>query len=92
MAIADNRITPKLMRIMQELKTLPQKAFQTFVDATPIAGGNARRKTKLVGSQIRADYDYATRLDQGYSKKRPEGMTKPTERFIKAEVKKIIRK
>lgn len=89
---ANNRITPSLMRIVSKLSTVPKKAFDVFIANTPVASGNARRKTKLVGNAIRADYAYATRLDEGYSRKRPEGMTKPTERFLSDEVKKIMRK
>jgi hypothetical protein len=52
--------------------------YPTFRASTPIRSGNARRSTVMVGNEIRAQYPYATRLDQGYSKQSPEGMTQPT--------------
>ena len=48
---------------------------------------------KLVNKRtINADYPYAKRLDQGYSKKAPRGMSKPTGEFIKALVKIILKR
>lgn len=85
-------MTPALKRIANQLTKLPQKAFNVFKDNTPVATGNAKRKTQLVGNEIRANYPYASRLDDGYSRKRPQGMTRPTENFIKDELNRIIRK
>ena len=92
MAMTNNKIAPALDKIASQLKELPKKAYNVFKDNTPVASGNARRNTSLVGNEIRANYAYATRLDEGYSKKRPNGMTRPTEAFIKDELKRIMRK
>ncbi len=70
-----------------------RQAYQYFVAKTPVQSGNARRKTRLQASTITGDYPYAERLDSGYSKQAPDGMTKPTEAYITqlmaAEVKKL---
>jgi hypothetical protein len=88
-----DRITPSITRINERLEKVPQAALDYFVKKTPKRGGNARRKTKLVNKKIiSADYPYAKRLDKGYSKKAPEGMSKPTGDFIKALVKIILKR
>lgn len=75
---------------MTKLNHLPQEAYDHFVSITPIDTGNARRSTRLVGNKtIEANYAYARRLDEGYSKQARGGMTKPTEKFIKDRVKQI---
>jgi hypothetical protein len=86
-----NTITSSLKRVQKKLNNLPKEAYQEFVDETPIRSGNARRKTRLQGKTINANYPYAKRLDEGYSKQSPDGMTKPTEAFIKKRVKQILR-
>jgi hypothetical protein len=68
-------------------KTLAQIAFKTWVDYTPIASGNARRRTKLKNTEIHADYAYALRLDQGWSNQfKGQGMSKPTLKEIQKYV------
>ena len=86
-----NTITSSLKRIQKKLNKLPQEAYQEFVQETPIRTGNARRKTRLQGKTINANYPYAKRLDEGYSQQSPDGMTKPTEEFIRKRVKQILR-
>ena len=89
-----------IKEIKKELKKVPQEAYDFFVKATPIKTGNARRKTKLKNGVIQADYAYAEVLDKGRhmttrgargSDQAPEGMTKPTEKFIQDRVNKIFR-
>jgi hypothetical protein len=79
---------------------LPQEAFNEFVHNTPVATGNARRKTRLRGKTIHADYQYAGVLDKGRhmtnkglrgSEQAPEGMSKPTSEFIRKRVRQIVR-
>jgi hypothetical protein len=62
----------------KELSKLTQDAHTFFVKETPIRSGNARRSTYTQGNNIVADYPYASRLDEGYSRQSPEGMTNPT--------------
>lgn len=87
-----NRISSDIQRIQKELNELPKEAKKEFVKNTPIRSGNARRNTRLNKDTIEANYPYAQRLDEGYSKQSPDGMTKPTEKFIQRRVKQIMRK
>jgi hypothetical protein len=70
------------------------KAYTKFRQSTPIKTGNARSHTTLdKGSNtIYADYPYAQRLDDGWSKQAPEGMVNPTIAFIETLVEQEIRK
>lgn len=71
-------------------KELSKVAFQTWRANTPVRSGNARRNTKQKENEIHANYAYAKRLDEGYSKQKPNGMSKPTieavQRYLKDEV------
>jgi hypothetical protein len=88
--IKDN-ITGTLKSIEKKLANIPKEAFAEFVKDTPVRSGNARRNTKLEGTKIKAGYSYAQKLDSGYSKQSPEGMSKPTELFIKKRLAAILR-
>jgi hypothetical protein len=82
-------------------KNISTVAYNAYKDNTPIGDpnrwksrrapknykpGNARRKTKLQGNEIQADYPYAKRLEEGWSTQAPDGMTKPTIEEIRAYV------
>jgi len=73
-------------------KTLVKETYDYFVDATPIRTGNARRSTRLRGTTIDANYPYAERLDEGYSRQAPKGMTGPTEKFLEKRINDLIGK
>lgn len=89
----DDKITGDIRKKMAQLHALPQQALDEFVDLTPIRGGNARRSTRLKNpTTISANYPYAQRLDQGYSKQAPQGMTKPWERWFTNKLKQIFGK
>lgn len=81
-----------LDKISRDLGTIPRDAHKVWVDNTAKRSGNARSKTTLNGNTIKAAYPYAERLDKGWSKQTPQGMSKPTERFIQQELRKKIRK
>lgn len=70
-------------------KVVAQKAFTFFRAQTPIRTGRARRSTSLSGSDIQALYPYAQRLDQGYSPQAPNGMSRPTDKFVKDYIKSV---
>jgi hypothetical protein len=89
--IVVNNITPSATRIQNALARLPQEAYKVFKDNTPIKTGNARRKTRLSGDTIRADYPYAEKLNEGYSKQAPQGMVTPTEKFLRKRIREILR-
>lgn len=87
-------IKNRLSRLEQGLDKVPEKAFVKFRQTTPIKSGNARKKTSLTknaqGGQINGDYPYVNRLNEGYSKQAPTGMTSPTIEYIKTVVKRIL--
>lgn len=85
-----DEITPMLRRQRKELERLLPRAYREFLKNTPKRTGNARRRTHLDNDSIQANYAYAQRLDEGWSKQSPEGMVKPTMEFMEAEFKKII--
>ena len=90
--IGDN-LTPVLAGMQKKLQQYPQDAEDKFVSLTPIRSGNARSKTRLVNNTyIDAAYPYAQRLDQGWSRQAPSGMTKPFEAWMKTKVKQIFGK
>ena len=67
-----------------------REAGAYFKSKTPIDKGNARRNTRTNGLVIKADYAYADRLDNGWSKQAPGGMSDPTIDFIQREVDKRV--
>lgn len=82
-----------LARIQSDLKNLSTEVYKEFVKNTPIDKGNARENTRLVRyKKIVADYPYAVRLNNGWSKQAPKGMVKPTEEWLKRRIKQIVRK
>lgn len=84
-------ISKRIQQLEDQTKStkLAQEAYKYFRGVTPIKTGNARRNTHLVGDTIEADYPYAQRLDNGYSKQAPSGMVKPTDKFVQDYIKKI---
>lgn len=95
-----NTMAASIKRIQRKLDKLPQEAYNVFKNNTPVKTGNARRSTKLKGNTIEANYQYAQVLDKGRhmtrrgmrgSEQAPEGMTKPTEQYIKKRVGQILK-
>jgi hypothetical protein len=88
----NNTTGKKLANIEKQLRKLPAEAADVFKQNTPVKTGNAKSKTSLRGQDsIVADYPYAQKLDDGYSKQAPQGMTKPTKRFIKQRINQIVK-
>lgn len=85
-----NNIKPLLNKQKKQIAKLPDEAYKFFVKETPIRSGNARRNTRLRKNVINADYPYAQRLDEGYSKQSPQGMTQPTLDFVAERFNKIM--
>lgn len=63
-----------------------------FKRITPIRSGNARRRTRANQREIIADYPYAKRLDNGYSKQAPEGMTVPSYAYFRQQLNAYLRR
>lgn len=85
-------MTKSLEDIKKRLTPLPAKTFNYFVAVTPVRSGRARRSTRLDKETIVANYPYAERLDQGYSKQAPRGMTEPTVKYFEQQVQTAMRK
>ena len=79
----------KAEALRAKLEALPVPASKYFQKTTPIRTGNARSKTRLVGNTINADYPYATKLNEGYSRQARTGMTKPTIARIRELIRRI---
>jgi hypothetical protein len=87
-----NNINPRINRTQKLLDAIPKKAHMKFKTVTPIKSGNAKRNTDFNGTDtISGNYNYANRLNKGWSKQARNGMTEPTIDFIRNEVRKIVR-
>ena len=77
-------------------RDVPTKAHTHYRNLTPVRSGNARNKTKLrTGSDkhtIAANYPYAKRLDTGWSRQAPDGMSEPTIKYIEALIQSKVRR
>lgn len=87
-----DQITGQIRRVRQQLRQVPQQAYDKFVDLTPVRSGNARRRTRLRGDVIEANYAYAERLDQGWSRQAPQGMTRPWQAWLDRQLRRIFGK
>lgn len=68
------------------------EAYKVFLKNTPYRTGNAYNNTELERNDIVADYPYAVRLDNGWSKLKPQGMSAPTIQFLQDYIKKNLGK
>jgi hypothetical protein len=86
-------LTKKFKDAAAVKREVMKPAFDFFVKTTPIRSGNARSKTTLNNDVIDANYPYAGKLDSGYSKQAPKGMTEPAlkelTRLVKLYIKRI---
>ena len=81
--LVTNRMGPSIGKIVSKFERLPKEAYKYWKGITPVRTGNARRRTRLQGRKIKANYNYAVPLDQGRSIQAPKGMSKPTEQYIR---------
>lgn len=88
--VTENTIPAATRRIQRQLNKLPDEAYDVFYKETPIRTGNARSKTRLRGDTIDANYPYAQRLDDGYSRQSPRGMILPTMQYLRKRLRQII--
>jgi hypothetical protein len=90
------KVTVKHDDIIGALKDIPDgvmiKAGKYFKRITPKDKGYARSHTTYSESGIKAQYPYAHRLDTGWSKQAPDGMSEPTEEYIEQLIFKNARK
>jgi hypothetical protein len=90
--IGVDKISTNIKKKIAQLDAVPGQAYTFFKAHTPIRTGNARSRTVLKKDTIVAAYPYAQRLDDGYSRQAPDGMTKPTEAFVKKTTDKIMKR
>lgn len=90
--ITRDTVTLKLKALIDDIEDMPAEAHRVWLKNTPKRTGNARKRTKLKGNTINANYGYAQPLDEGWSKQSPEGMFKPTVEHLKKWLKKKVRK
>ena len=90
--IGTNKMNTSLKGKIALLDAVPGQAYTFFKAHTPIKTGNARSRTVLKKDTIIAAYPYAQRLDNGYSRQAPDGMSKPTEAFVQKTVDKIMKR
>lgn len=69
-----------------------QATGEYFREITPRRSGNARRRTVVSPRQIQARYPYAARLDSGYSRQAPQGMTQPAWRYFQNRLRRRFRR
>ena len=83
-----SNISKRLKMLEKELNTdsLVDIAHPVYKKLTPKRSGNARNKTKKGKDGINLNYPYAKRLEDGYSRQAPSGMTDPTIDFIRRYV------
>ena len=84
-------INLRITQLKQNLDPIKmaKAAYKVFYRYTPVKTGNARRNTTVNQNEINAHYPYAQRLDNGYSKQSPTGMTKPTMAWLQSYVKQV---
>lgn len=85
-----NNISKKIAKFQIGVKGLKKEALDEFVSLTPVRTGNARRHTILKGNAIEANYSYANRLDDGYSRQAPNGMVKPFSKWLSNRLRQIF--
>lgn len=88
-----SNIGRRLDRVNQRIDKISPKALKKFRELTPKDQGNARRKTKLQSNNtIVADYPYAVRLNEGWSKQAPKGMVEPFLKWLRAQTRIILKR
>jgi len=84
-----------IIKLFDQLETSITKAWQEtgtfFKNTTPVRTGNARSRTRTVGDRISGDYGYAGRLDDGWSKQAPQGMSDPSIEYFEKQIDNIVR-
>jgi hypothetical protein len=86
-----NNISPRLRRIESQFPAIKKHGYEEFRKVTPKRTGNAKNSTTLRGDEIQGNYAYANRLNEGYSRQAPKGMTDPTIDSVQKYVRRIVR-
>lgn len=81
--ITQGNLSRRARQLTQAFESLPGDAHKQFQSITPIDTGRARQSTDIRGNEIQANYPYANRLNEGYSRQARNGMTNPTIEWIR---------
>lgn len=90
LTMKDTLLKAKLKDLAEIEKRVMPLLYAEFEKDTPIRSGYARQHTLLSNNIIDADYVYAQRLDEGYSKQAPKGMSQPTLELAKKIIPALI--
>ena len=86
----------EVMDMFAKMSVMPEEvmsdAGKYFKQITPRNKGYAQDNTKTKQETITAGYPYAGRLDDGWSKKAPKGMSEPTIKEIDNLIDDYIKK
>ena len=84
--VDDRDFKALMQRIEREAVSSWNNTGSYFKKITPKDTGNARRNTRTKTKEILADYAYAGRLDEGWSKQAPNGMTDPAIEYFEKDL------
>ena len=88
-----SQIAKDITKLKGRVSDFPEQALDKFKELTPIDTGNARKSTTLKNNKtILANYPYAQRLNEGWSKQAPEGMFKPFLKWLRQQSKLIFKR
>lgn len=90
--VQSSNISKRIGQLNRVLRSVPTEAHKEFVKVTPKKTGNAKRSTKLKDTTIAAEYNYANRLNTGWSKQAPQGMFKPMVDHMRSWVARELRR
>jgi hypothetical protein len=87
-----NKQMSKALKALDDLPEFAEAAMKQNTPIAPVKGGNARRNTNLQGNTVVANYPYAERLEDNWSKQtRGQGIIAPTEKMIQDEVNRRLK-
>ena len=87
--VGRSKIQARMENIERSIGKIKDFAAEEFRAITPIRTGNARSKTSRVNVGVEAAYPYANKLNDGFSRQAPDGMTAPTVEKISDYVRKM---
>lgn len=88
-----SQIAKDITKLKKRVSDFPEQALDKFKELTPIDTGNARKSTTLKNNKtILANYPYAQRLNEGWSRQAPQGMFKPFLKWLRQQSKLIFKR
>lgn len=92
--VDNTKLNARLEKQQAALAKLPKDGLEKFRQLTPIDTGNARERTNLRENNkvILADYAYAKRLDENWSRQtKRQGIIAPFTKWWEQQIKRIGR-